>query len=350
MTRLTILLILITTMTISLAACDKNAPPAIPEELAIPVKLFQVEATNARLTRSYVARTDAVQTVDLSFQVGGTLIELPIKAGQFISKGDLLASLETGDFERRRKEAQVQLTLAKQKLQRKRSLYKQQGVSRSLLDDASASFKLQILALEKAEEDLQDAKLTAPFDAYVSKRHVDNFVNIRAGEPVVRLLDLTEIYIKFNVTEDILATVRADQITRAVARFPFAPDQQFLLTYRENSNEADSVAQTYEVTYAMPRSMQFNIVPGMTGNVEITVVTDRLNVEIPMSALVSNNDRSFSVWVLDKSTNRIASSPVEVGPATANAVSIVSGLNGGQTILSAGVVNAYEGMLVRPMD
>ena len=161
----------------AISGCEQ--PPAVfaQDEIIRPVRLFTVEAGSKVSTRTYVARTDAVQTVDLSFQVSGSLSHLPVREGQLITSGELIASLETRDFKRAEEEAQVQLKLAMQDLQRKRSLFNQEGISESLVDNASATFNLRRLALDKAREDLRDSELLAPFDAFVSQRLVDNYIN-----------------------------------------------------------------------------------------------------------------------------------------------------------------------------
>jgi multidrug efflux pump subunit AcrA (membrane-fusion protein) len=103
-----------------LAACS----PAETEEQA-PPRAARIETVQAAATsnqREFVGRVEARLTVDLSFQVGGRLAEFPVSEGQLIEQGALVAQLETQDFERARRETQVQLQQARQNLDRQRTL------------------------------------------------------------------------------------------------------------------------------------------------------------------------------------------------------------------------------------
>ena len=52
------------------------------------------------LERRFAGRIAAVQTVDLSFQVPGRLVQLPVLESQQVKEGDLVASLDTTDYDR----------------------------------------------------------------------------------------------------------------------------------------------------------------------------------------------------------------------------------------------------------
>ena len=53
----------------------------------------------------------------------------------------------------------------------------------------------------------------APFDAYVSRRFIDNFVNVDPGAPIVRLLDLNKLLVVTSITENLVATGNAGSDT-----------------------------------------------------------------------------------------------------------------------------------------
>jgi RND family efflux transporter MFP subunit len=330
--------------------CEHEPPPPVEDQAIRPARIFIVSAEGETVVHEFVGRVEAAQTVDMSFEVGGPMTRLPVREGQSVGAGTLLAALDPTDFQLAAREAEVQLKLARQDLDRKQKLLAERGISQSLVDDAQALFDLRQVSLAKARQDLADTRLYAPFDAFVARRFTDNYVNVQPGDPILRLHDLNELYVIANVPESLAATVTEDRVVGIEARFPFLPDRQFELAYRENTGEADAVAQTFEVTFAMPRPEGLNILPGMTATVSLELSRAdpaRQDIRIPTSALVADADRSFFVWVFDPETQLVEKRPVQVGAVDDRGIQVHSGLRSGELIVASGATHLQSGMRVR---
>ena len=341
---------ILTCCLLALAACERNEPPPVQDQSVRPARVFQVSAEGGKVVHQFVGRVDAAQTVDLSFEVAGPLARLDVKEGQSVKSGELVAALDPKDFQLALREAEVQLKLARQDLLRKQKLIKDRGISQSLVDDAQALYDLRQVSLAQAREALDDTRIYAPFDAFVARRFVDNYVNVRVGDPIVRLSDLNELFVMASVPESLAATATEDRVIGIHARFPFLPAERFELTYRENRGEADAVAQTYEVTFAMPRPEAWNILPGMTATIELELTPadpSQLNITIPTAALVADAERQFFVWIFHPDTQLVEKRPVEVGPVEGQGISVLSGLRGGELIVASGANQLREGMKIR---
>lgn len=333
------------------AACNQEPPPVAQDQAIRPARLFQITGHENVTRHLFVGKVEAAQTVDVSFQVAGQLIELDVLEGQQIKKGVLMAALDPHDYELALREARVQLDIARDDYERKKSLINQRSISQSSLDDARALFQLRLVRFSQARESLADTKIFAPLDAQVSRRFTDNHSNISAGQKVVRLSDLSVLHISANIPESLLATINADQIRGLFARFAFIPDQQFELSYVEYAGEAQSVAQTYEVTFAMEPPEQWNILPGMIASVDVqlaSVKTDQTTF-IPSSALVAGSDDGLYVWVFDSQTNLVSRRSIEIGPIEEKGAPVIHGLEVGEIIVSAGAGQLQPGMKVRPL-
>jgi RND family efflux transporter MFP subunit len=315
-----------------------------------PARIFQITAAPSHLEYQFVGRVEARQTVDMSFEVNGPMAELPVREGQSVARGELIAAMDPTDYLLALREAEVRLKLAEQDLRRKRKLLQDKGISESIVDDAQALFELREVAVAQASEALEDTRLYAPFDAYVARRFTDNHANLRAGDPVVRLSDLGELFVITNIPESLLATTTAERLIGAHAEFAFAPDTQFELTYRENTGESNAVAQTYEVTFAMPRPERWNILPGMTASVTVKLKradNSPLNIEIPTTALVTDANKNFAVWLFDPVTRRVEKTAVEIGQLNDSGVTVLTGLADGDLIVTSGANHLRPGMRVR---
>ncbi len=316
-----------------------------------PARIFQVTARGDTEHYQFVGRVEAAQTVDMSFQVPGMLIALPVREGQEVAAGEFIAAIDPTDYELALREAEAQLQLARQDYERKRQLLRQQVMAQSEVDDARTLVQLREVRVERAREDLADTRLYAPFDAVVARRFTDNHVNIVPGTPVVRLHDRRELHVRANVPEDLLATADGDRVVSIDARFDFAGDRRFPLQIHENTGEADSVAQTYAITFSMAPVEDFNILPGMTATVEVVLraPVGGSAVVIPTNALVSDAERNFHVWLYDPATGSVHKRVVEVGTPAGSGIPVLAGLGDGDLIVATGATALQEGMRVRPL-
>lgn len=331
--------------------CEPKAAAPIADQSVRPARIFQVTASGSTRLRSFVGRVEASQTVDVSFEVSGPLAQLPVREGQEVNEGALIAALDPTEFELALREAEVQQKLARRDLTRKAQLLRDRGISRSLVDDARSLFDLQTVRVQKARERLLDSKIVAPFDAYVARRFTDNHVNVNAGQKIARLTDLEELFVVASIPEGLLATVTSEQVISVFARFDFAPDQRFPLDFREISGEADAVAQTYEVAFAMPRPERWNVLPGMSATIDVELTASEApedrGIGIPVSALVSDIEGGFFVWIYDSETLGVSKRRVRVGVPDGRGVAVLEGLAGNELIVATGATALREGMRVR---
>jgi RND family efflux transporter MFP subunit len=338
-------------LTLLIAGCEEPPPPPV-DQSSRPAKLHRVTAQARLAQHEFVGRIEAAQTVDVSFQVSGEVWELPIRQGQTLRAGELVAALDPVSFDLAVQEATVQRRLAEQDLQRKETLLRDRSISQSAVDDARAQFDLSDIRLAQARKRQADARIMAPFDAYVTRRYVDNRTRVRDGEPVARLMDLNELKVVVSVPEELMASVLLNgHRPSAAARFDFLPASTFPLRYLDHVGEANPVAQTYDVTFAMARPDDANILPGMTASVRLERRDGAAEIlTIPASALVSDAEGRFFVWVFDPATSTVKRRPVRPGSPLPQGVAIEDGLADGELIVAAGAAQLQPGMRVDVLD
>ena len=338
------------TLVLILTGCSDRTPPEPVSQSIRPAKLMTVTSTVEARQYNFTARLEALQSIDLSFEVGGPLREMPIREGESIKTGAIIASLDPTEFQLAVQESKVQLKLAAQDLTRKRKVLAENGIAKSAVEDAQSNYELQKVRLSKANERLSDTKIYAPFDAYVSRKYFDSFVNVTPGTPIVKLHDLTKLQVIMNIPENLIATVGADDLLRAWVEFSFAPGKQFEVNYHENRGEAESLAQTYEVSFVMDNPEGLNLLPGMTASAKIDMKrTGDDTILLPSASLMPTADNKISVWIFDPKTQFVTRRVIESGAPTQAGVPVISGLQAGEQIVVAGGSQLQEGMKVRPL-
>jgi len=94
--------------------CAKEKPPV--EEPVRPVRTLVVAAGAETQVRTFPGRVDASRRVELAFQVPGLIVSLPVKEGQQVAKGDVIAQLRQEDFQNPLDAARSQLDQARAQL------------------------------------------------------------------------------------------------------------------------------------------------------------------------------------------------------------------------------------------
>jgi RND family efflux transporter MFP subunit len=336
--------------TIVLAGCERPLPEPVDQTVR-PAKLFQVTAHQSTISHEFVGKLDAAQTVDVSFEVDGELLQLPIREGEAVAKGALVAALDPTNFELAVREAEVQLRLTTQDLKRKETLLRDRGISESVVDEARALFELSQVRLSQAQKQLKDSRIVAPFDAFVARRYVDNRSKVRVGDRVARLSDLNELKVVASIREQLVATVTPERVVALTARFDFLPDREFPLIFRERSGEANPVAQTYEVTFTMVPPTDINLLPGMTATIRVELQASETDdgIVIPTTALLSEPDGQFFVWVFDPDSSRVQRRAVTVADPREGGISVTSGLTDKELVVAAGASQLQDGMQVHKL-
>ncbi|MCT7377684.1 efflux RND transporter periplasmic adaptor subunit [Chelativorans salis] len=333
-----------------LAACSESEANKAEEPQVQTVVIEPVSEFAAIGTRNFVGRLAPVSTVDVSFRVGGELIDLPVSEGTKVEKGGLLAALDPTDYELALRQAQLSAELAKADFERKEKLLASKSISRSAYDQSKTDYELQEVAVENAQRDLSEATIGAPFDALITRRLTDAYTNVQAGQQILRIQDISEFRVKISVPEDILRLVGDPKMIQAEAIIP-GTDKRYPLEYREHNTEADTVAQTYEVTFGMAPPSDVNLLPGMTVSVAVKSVAPqpREAYSVPIAAVDTSAEGGFRVWIYDAESGSVSPRKVEIGTLTGERVPVLSGLHLGEQIVAAGGQLLREGMNVHPM-
>jgi membrane fusion protein, multidrug efflux system len=355
-----------------LLSCSEKPQQETAAPVVRPVKLLTIGDVSASQARKLPGTVKATDQVDLAFQVEGTLFDLPIKEGQRVKKGDLVARLDARDFENNLNNAKgtvakanASLAYANAEYQRYRNI---KATDAGAVSDSMVSLKQTALKVAKA--DVQSAKaglaiaqdqlnytqLRAPFSGIVARKYVDNFQEIKAKEAVLSIQNISDIDITIDVPEIMMTPIRKTK-PKLFAEFAADPNRYFDLKIKEVALQADPATQTYRIVLSMPAPTGIRILSGMTATVsmELDEVNDMIspavdsNVVIPLIAVSGDNASNATVWVVDKNM-AVHRREVKTSKLTgSDSIRITSGLKIGETIAISGVSKLQENQVVRKL-
>lgn len=331
---------------------------AVQPNVTQNVKVQTIENSANASNRIYSGVVKPRFESQLSFQIGGKILERLVDRGEAVKKGQLLMKLDPKDVNLSLQEAQADLdkatserALAHTNLVRYKNLYEQNAVSKSQLEDIQNQFNVAESGLRQASANLDEMKrhlgfteLLADHDGVIVEKKAEAEQVVQPGEVVLIIQQGNDFDIEINVPEQRVGDFRDSRNIAASAVIPAVSENKFQVRIRDVSPQADNATRSYGVKLAFTEEPA-GLSSGMTAIVEVVRRGASAPIMVPISALYKTIGQPDSVWVL--SGDRVFKRTVELGEFGNDNVQIKSGLSIGDQIIIAGVQKIEEGQKVK---
>lgn len=267
-------------------------------------------------------------SIDLSFQTGGKLIYLGAKKGDFISKGQAIASLDVSELEASFRQAQQDFIAAKAASDqyydghRNATESYEEKVKRTALDAAQNKAYDQMM---KVQQDLNNSTLYSPIDGIVTRADANiSGVNVTAAM-VFTITDPNSLNFKMEVDEADIGGVKIGQeINVSLDAFP---DEILHLKVDKIdfvSHKTSAGGNAFYVEANLPQTDNYRV--GMSGNADIITASKNNALSIPSSSITDDN------YVYVKKNNFFEKRKIKPGLQSDTDAEVVSGLSDGETV------------------
>lgn len=347
---------------LGLSGCNDDR--RLPVERLRPVKYIVVHShVNTFQDRVFTGTAQAAQESRISFNVSGTVKQLPVVVGDTLQPGQLLAALDpaTYDVEVQRSraslaQADAERRNAEAEYQRIRQLYANDSVSRNDLDaaladteSAKANYQAMKQSLELAQLKRSYTRLTASSRCSVASLDVELNENVAVGTQVAVINCGDRWEVEIAVPESLIASFRTGM--KGIARFDAIPGETFSASVSEVGITGGSTT-TFPVTLTLSDVHQ-GMRSGLAAEVTFAF-SEKLNGDrvffLPPAAVGQDENGAF-VYVLESSeqpgiaiTKRRS---VQVGELNESGLEIAAGLIDGDPVVTAGVTAVRDGLRVR---
>jgi len=300
--------------------------------------------------RSFKGQVMPADLTPLSFRVAGELEGIMVRAGQKVSKGELLAKLDSDKLRQQLSDAQVQYDLALKQYRRGSDLLKREMVSQSEYDELNANLRLARVRLQTAQNSLEYTRLVAPFDGYVSEVPKKSYESVSPGETILSVYRDDIVRVRIAISDVVLALINPDrQIRDYAVKTTFSGDDgQYILKHYEHSSEPVEGGNVYEFWLQMDQVTPA-ILPGATANLDVDMVAAGLGViqgyQIPMTAIdPGNKEGEFYIWkVTNGVVNRV---PVDIVKINSMGALVSKGIKAGDKIVNSGLRKLRDNAVV----
>jgi len=344
----------------------KTATPKVAEQETdsnlIELNSIQMKQVTLDTVRMTEETTDLALSGKVSFNmdylspvysfVSGNVLKVNVTQGDYVTKGETLAVLKSGeisDYEGQYAVAQAQVKTAKRNLDIANELYKTKVYSEKDVMQAQNDYNAVIATQKKVETYLKTYKVTStdsnaiysissPIDGYVVSKAVTEGMNVRGDNtnPLFTVSFLKTVWVEANVYENDIPQVNTgdsvDVITVAY------PDKKIKGTISKMSNMLDSSASTMQARIVLNNQDEL-LKSGMFATVNVHIDKHKKALSVPKEALVFY-DNDYYVMVY-KGNNKFEKRMISIEGTSSSNAYVTKGLQPNEIVVCKNSLYVY---------
>ena len=295
-----------------------------------------------------VGNVRAFRGVDLSTEVGGLVVKVPVKSGVDVKEGSLLIKLNDSADVAQLNSLKAMADLAKVINERDKAQLAIQAISKNVYDTSTADMKAKQAQVEQQMALIAKKNLKAPFSGRVGIVTINPGQYVNPGDKLLTLQTIDPIFVDFTLPQSSAGIIEVGQTielqTDAFKETPFVGK----ITAVSPKVELNTRNIQIEAQISNPDK---KLLPGMFANVNINLGDKVELLTLPQTA-VTYNPYGSTVFIAKK-TNRLDKKGVPVleaqqifvttGPTRGDQVAILKGLEPGMTVITSGQLKLKNG-------
>jgi membrane fusion protein, multidrug efflux system len=328
----------------AVAGCSRtdNGPSTTAAALAQATEVV----TAATRTEPLGTRVEAVGTaranesINVTSKTSNIVTAIAFREDSLVRAGQVLVELDGAEARASLAEAEAALIDSESQSKRSRSLYAQQALSVSQLDQIEATLKASKARVDAARARLADTVIRAGFDGRTGLRQVSVGSLVNAGTVITTLDDASIIKLEFTVPETHLYLLRRGQAVSA--RSAGLPNARFTGTITTLDSRIDPATRSITVRAEIPNA-DGALRPGMF----MTVLLEgdaAPALLVPEAAIVPEQGHTYVFVAIGGKVER---REVRTGRRRLGEVEVLSGLSGGERVVTEGTQMLRDGDKVR---
>jgi len=322
----------------------------------------------------YPAQVAGSLEVEIRAQVGGILKERLYQEGEYVKKGDILFKIDPEQPKAALEKAEASLAQVNTEVQRTqrdyirmKELIKDNAVSQKDYDDslsayekAQANYKAAKAVVDDARINLGYTTVKAPISGIARKEthSVGSLVSTIGSDALLTtMVQINPLYVNFSIPARHLAGLKKQYDAKSVTLADkfivdiVMPDGSVYkdpgeIIFVDSAEDPLTSAVAVKVQVQNP-NFERTLTPGQYVKVRLKGVSINGAVVVPQSALV-DGPTGTSVYVVNTSSNNIVEKVAVSAQVKDSIAVIMSGLQGGETIVSGGSLKVRPGMPVNP--
>ncbi len=334
-------LVALATVIVAPAALAQGGPPG---GYAVSVETAVVEYSPMQSSVTAVGTIIAEASATLRAEVPGQVLAVHFREGQRVSKGDPLFSIEATVLEAEVNEARANVDRSESAFTRAQELQSKGLISGTDYDSARANYDVDRARLRSSQARLSKTVIRAPFDGYVGLRRINVGDYATVGQELIDVVKLDPLRVDFSVPETLLAKVQPQQMIEV--QVDAYPGETFSGQIIAVAPYSDVQGHNLDVRAELP-NQDLKLRPGLFVRVSVSLGTKEDAILVPEQAIWPiGQDKTVFVVVDGKAESRV----VRLGERQPGTVEILSGVEVGDVIVTAGQMKLYDGAAVNSVS
>lgn len=346
---------------LALSACSTKTAETAPN-LAVPVTVAKAVQKTVPINLTAIGTAEAFSTVSIKSQVNAILEEVHFKQGDFVTKGELLFTLDARPFQSAMAQAeanlardQAQAELNQVQAARYEKLYAAGVAPKEQYDQMRANADAQMALVHADQAAVQSAKLQvqyctiySPTDGRTGALQVypGNVVKENDVPILVVINQISPIFVDFSVPEQYLGIVKkymsGGRLQIEATPYGETASEVGYLTFVDNN--VDNTTGTIKLKGTFPNE-DHRLWPGQFSTVSLRLAEEEKAIVVPAQAVQTGQSGDF-IFVV-KSDDTVESRPVKVARQLGGETVIASGVAPGETVVTDGQLRLIPGIKVQ---
>jgi RND family efflux transporter MFP subunit len=285
-----------------------------------------------------------VHELTLMSEGQGMVVDLPVKTGDFVQTGQVIAMLDDELVQSQFDLAEAALEKARADLKKYQGLLKADAISGQQVEDIK-------LALKKAETDVTAlrkqvdyATIKAPIQGTITRRAVEKGSLLMPGSPVVDIVDVSRLKFIANVAEsEVVQISKGQQIQISSSLYPGIGYRGIVVSVGVKADDA----RRFPVEVEMVNDPENPLKAGMFGTASFGNGTMHEALLIPRNSIVGSI-KTPKVYVVEG--NKSVLRNIRIGSANDNEVEVLDGIQAGEFVVTSGQINLDNNANIRIVD
>ena len=292
-----------------------------------------------------VVRTD--KNIELRPELGGTVLQILVKEGQKVKKGQVLIQLDDSNLEYNLAELNTQITLAKTTYDRQKRLWEQKIGSEMQYLQAKTQYESLENNVNTLKNQVNKMKIIAPFSGVVDEIFPKKGELTNPQTPILRLVNLDKVYIEAEVTESYLPYIKIGN--ESIISFP-SINREIKSTVAQVGNVINPNNRSFKTKINIPNEDN-ELKPNLLADIKI-VDFESNGIVIPSTLIQKDKiGASYVYTVSNKNTEyTVTKKLITIANEYDNKSLIEEGLTDQDTLVNRGSRIVRNGEIVRLVD
>jgi len=286
-------------------------------------------------------RVEADEIVNVSSEIGGRIVKLYVKEGQYIRQGQLVATTDLSTLEKQIDEIKNQLSLATTVYERQKRLWDQNIGSEIQFLEAKTNKEGLEKSLATLQSQISKKNIYAPISGYVDREFMQAGETAQPGMPIIQLLDTNKIKVSADVQEHFLKSInRGDSVNVHFPALGIDIDE----TITQIGRTIDLNNRTFDIEIETS-SLKGKLKPNLLAIVRFSDFKADDVLSIPLDVVQEEVSGKKFVYIAQPEDGKLIAkkSYVETGESNVGEVIILSGIKEGDQLITRGAKSISEG-------